>query len=107
MKGKVLKVVKNKSIKFTFGKKEPESNEYVHVQVSFEELKGKTKITIFENNIADNTFGQVTYNLSCVLGWSYYMTNLRSIIESGYDLREKDPKKDLETRSKTLTSNKN
>ena len=103
MNGTILEIDKNRLIRFTFGKKEPESDEYVQVKVTFKEKNGQTRITVFQNNIADSPFGQVTYNLSCVLGWSYYMTNLRSIIESGYDLRETDPKKDLETRSKTIT----
>lgn len=102
MKGKIIEVINNKFLHFTFGRKEPDSDEYVQVRVHFESVNGETQIKIYENNIADNSFGQVNYNLSCILGWSYYMTNLRSIVESGYDLREKDPVKDLETRSKTL-----
>ncbi len=45
-----------------------------------------------EGNIADNEYGRVSYNLSCMVGWSYFMTNLRSLSESGFDYREKDQK---------------
>jgi uncharacterized protein YndB with AHSA1/START domain len=102
MIGKILDIELNKYIIFTFGQKEPGSNEYVQVKVSFEENNNKTKVIIKQNNIVDNDFGQINYNLSCILGWTYYMTNLRSILESGYDLRDKDPDKDLEMRLKTL-----
>ena len=102
MKGKIIEAVEDDYIIFTFGKKESDSDEYVIVKVNFEQFEGGTRIKVYQSNIADNEFGQVTYNLSCILGWAYYMTNLRSIIESGLDLRETNPKKDLTTRSKTL-----
>jgi len=90
MKGTVLKVVPNSLFKFTFGKKEPGSNEDVIVNVSFTEKDGLTEIELTQSNIADNEYGKVNYNLSCMLGWSYFMTNLRSLFESGFDFREKD-----------------
>lgn len=102
LKGQILEFSKNNYIIFTFGSKEPNSEEHVIVKVSFMSHNRKTLIIVHQTNIADNSFGQVTYNLSCHLGWAYYMTNLRSITESGYDLREKDLKKDVDTRRKNL-----
>ena len=90
MKGKVLEVVPDSSFKFTIGKKEPDSDEDVIVNVSFSEKVGMTEIELTQNNIADNEYGRMNYNLSCVVGWSYFMTNLRSLFESGFDYREKD-----------------
>ena len=90
MKGKVLDVVPNSSFKFTFGKKEPGSDEDVVVNVAFNEKNGITEIELTQSNIADNEYGRVSYNLSCMVGWSYFMTNLRSLFESGFDYREKD-----------------
>ncbi len=90
MKGKVLEVVSNSSFKFTFGKKEPGSDEDVVVNVTFNEKDGMTEIELAQGNIADNEYGRVSYNLSCMVGWSYFMTNLRSLFESGFDYREKD-----------------
>ena len=102
MKGTVLEVVPNSLFKFTFGKKEPGSDEDVVVQISFSEKEGTTKIELAQSNIADNEYGKVTYNLSCMVGWSYYLTNLRSIFESGYDFREKDEQLAKETTAYSL-----
>ena len=90
MKGKVLEVIDNSSFKFTFGKKEPGSDEDVVVNVTFNERDGMTEIELTQSNMADNDYGKVNYNLSCMVGWSYFMTNLRSIFESGFDYREKE-----------------
>jgi len=92
MKGKILEVQENKVFKFTFGKKEPGLDEDVIVIVSFSYENDQTKIELKQENIADNEYGRVTYNLSCMVGWSYYLTNLRSLFESGFNLREKDIK---------------
>ncbi len=92
MKGKVLEVVSNSSFKFTFGKKEPGSGEDVIVNITFNGNDGMTEIELTQSNIADNEYGRVNYNLSCMVGWSYFMTNLRSLFESGFDYREKDEK---------------
>ncbi len=90
MEGKVLEVVPNSSFIFTFGKKEPGFDEDVVVNVVFSEKGGMTEIELTQSNIADNEYGRVNYNLSCMVGWSYFMTNLRSLFESGFDYREKD-----------------
>ena len=90
MKGTVIEVIPNSRFKFTFGKKEPGSEEDVIVSVSFVEKDGVTEIELVQSNIADNEYGKVTYNLSCMVGWSYYLTNLRSLFESGFDYREKE-----------------
>jgi len=90
VEGEVLGVVEDSLFKFTFGKKEPGSDEDVVVRISLDEKDGMTEIELEQSNIADNEYGKVTYNLSCMVGWSYYLTNMRSIFESGYDFREKD-----------------
>ncbi|MCW9065763.1 MAG: SRPBCC domain-containing protein [Ignavibacteriaceae bacterium] len=90
IKGTVLEVMPNSKFKFTFGKKEPGSDEDVIVNVLFIEKDGVTEIELTQSNIADNEYGKVTYNLSCMVGWSYYLTNLRSLFESGFDYREKE-----------------
>ncbi len=92
MKGIVLEVVLYSSFKFTFGKKEPGSDEDVIVNVTFNEKDGMTEIELAQGNIADNEYGRVSYNLSCMVGWSYFMTNIRSLFESGFDYREKEEK---------------
>jgi len=102
MKGIVLKVVPNSLIKFTFGKKQPDSDEDVIVNVSFRKKDGITEIELTQSNMADNEYGKVNYNLSCMLGWSYFLTNLRSFFESGFDYREKDEKLAMESTAYSL-----
>jgi uncharacterized protein YndB with AHSA1/START domain len=102
MKGKVLDVVNNSSFIFTFGKKDPGSAEDVIVNVVFSEKDGVTEIELTQSNIADNEYGKVNYNLSCMAGWSYFMTNLRSLFESGFDYREKDEQLAQESTSYSL-----
>lgn len=102
MKGKVLDVQENSSFKFTFGKKEPGSDEDVIVNVKFKDNDGLTVIELEQSNIADNEYGHVTFNLSCMVGWSYYLTNLRSIFESGFDYREKEKERAKETTAYNL-----
>ncbi|MFW9856298.1 MAG: SRPBCC domain-containing protein [Candidatus Thorarchaeota archaeon] len=90
--GKVLEVNEPNLFKFTFGKKEPNLDEDVIVTVVLHDYNDKQRIEVFQENMADNEYGHVTHNMSCHLGWSYFMTNLRSIYESGYDFREKERK---------------
>lgn len=68
MKGKILEVINNSSFKFTFGKKEPGSDEDVIVNITFKEEDGMTEIELTQGNIADNEYGKVNYNLSCMVG---------------------------------------
>jgi uncharacterized protein YndB with AHSA1/START domain len=103
MGGEILDIVENSLLKFTFGKKMPDSDENVVVTVTFhDDGEDHSRIEIFQENIADNEYGYVTYNLSCILGWSYFLTNLRSIFESGYDLREKNQQLESESRGYSL-----
>ena len=89
MEGTILNIKENEYLSFTFGKKEPASKEDVIVEVFFSaENNNRTRIKLYQSNIADSEFGQVNYNLSCMAGWCFFLTNLRSILESGFDLRE-------------------
>jgi uncharacterized protein YndB with AHSA1/START domain len=88
--GRVLEVKEPNLFKFTFGKKEPNSDEDVIVTVVLHDYNSKQRIEVVQENMADNEYGHVTHNMSCHLGWSYFLTNLRSIYESGYDFREKE-----------------
>lgn len=105
MKGKIQEIRENISIKFTFGKKEPGSDDDVIVLVKFTEKNNRTTIHLEQSNIANNDYGKVTFNLSCMVGWRYFLTNLRSIFESGFDLREKNRSLAKETTDYNLLNN--
>lgn len=103
MEGKILDVVENSYVSFTFGKKEPGSTEDVIVDIFFSsDSAGRTKIELHQKNIADSGYGHVHYNLSCMTGWCYFLINLRSVLESGYELREKDKETASETQAYAL-----
>ncbi|MCF8243348.1 MAG: SRPBCC domain-containing protein [Melioribacteraceae bacterium] len=102
MKGKILKIDENEFLAFTFGKKDAELDEDIIVELSFSTDGEKSKIELIQKNMADNEYGHVNHNMSCMVGWCYFLTNLRSLLESGYDLREKDIKLAKETQSYSL-----
>ena len=89
--GKVFEVVPNQRLQFSFGKRSPDSDEdiLVDVEVSAEE-DGYTKLSLLQSNMPDTPYGH-RYHLSCNLGWSFFMTNLKGWLEHGIDLREKNP----------------
>ena len=89
--GQVHEVTPNKRIVFTFGKKSPESEEDVLVTVEVDaEPDGYTKLSLTQENMQDSPYGH-RYHLSCNLGWSFFMTNLKGLLEHGVDLREFNP----------------
>jgi uncharacterized protein YndB with AHSA1/START domain len=103
VEGTILNIIENEYLSFAFGKKEPGSEEDVMVDVFFtSESENRTKIELHQKNISDSEYGQVNYNLNCMIGWSYFLMNLRSVFESGYDLREKEKELALESQAYTL-----
>jgi len=103
VKGRIIDITENEYLSFTFGKKEPDSEEDVIVDLHFfSESADRTRIELHQKNISDSEYGQVNYNLSCMVGWSYFLMNLRSVIEGGNDLREKDKSLALESQAYTL-----
>ncbi|MCA9945742.1 MAG: SRPBCC domain-containing protein [Anaerolineales bacterium] len=91
--GNVREVVAGKQIVFTFGKQSPESLVDVLVTVTVsDEGDGCTKLSLVQENMADTPYGR-HYHLSCNLGWSFFMTNLKGLLEHGIDLRETHPER--------------
>jgi len=89
--GTIREVIPNEQIRFTFGKQSPDSDVDVMVTVRVEELgDGYTKLSVVQENMADSDYGR-HYHLSCNLGWSFFMTNLKGLLEHGIDLRETHP----------------
>lgn len=103
VKGKIVNVIENEFLSFTFGKKEPDSDEDVIVELHFiPETDNRTRIELFQRNISDSEYGKVHFNLSCMAGWSFFLMNLRSLFEAGNDLRENDKELALQSQEYTL-----
>jgi uncharacterized protein YndB with AHSA1/START domain len=82
LKGIVTESVDNKEFQFTF------SPLYiVTVEIQTEEDKTRLKLTQeYQGSAAKNDFNYI----NCCTCWVFFMTNLKSVIENGIDLREKD-----------------
>lgn len=102
-KGTIMRVVPNKQLVFTFGQQSPESSEDILVTVDVaREPDGYTKLTLTQENMPDSPYGH-RYHLSCNLGWSFFMTNLKGVLEHGVDLRETDPDRAEAARAISVT----
>ncbi len=80
IEGKVLVAEENNKLKFTFG-----STFIVTITVKAE--KGKTLFTLYQEylpGVKTNDFAHI----NCCVCWAFFITNLKSVIESGNDLRE-------------------
>ena len=78
--GKVLDAVPNEKFAFTFGPS-------FEVVITMEEKKGRTLLTLtqtYAKGAAHNDFA----HLNCCVCWGFFLTNLKSVIEYGNDLRE-------------------
>ena len=47
-------------------------------------------VELLQENIPDSEEGRHYYHVGCKTGWTFYMTNLKSILEGGIDLRNKN-----------------
>jgi hypothetical protein len=87
--GEVLEVnppgetsVKN-MLRFTFGKAGT-------VSISVLQEEGQTIIELTQENIPTDEEGKVYYHLGCSGGWTFHLANMKSILEGGPDLRNKN-----------------
>jgi uncharacterized protein YndB with AHSA1/START domain len=100
--GRILEVVENERLSFTFGDKEPGSAEKIIVTVEVnQEDDGVTRLRLVQDNMADTPEAHAGWHLGCNLGWSFFMTNLKGLLEYGVDLRETDPQRAYDSRAVT------
>ena len=80
LEGKVLKVQQDNLAAFTFGS-------LFIVTIMVKEDKGRTLFTLthqYVNGAAKNDFAFI----NCCVCWAFFITNLKSVLEHGIDLRE-------------------
>ena len=51
---------------------------------------GETIAELTQDNIPDDDQGKHYWHVGCKTGWTFYLTNLKSLCEGGVDLRNKD-----------------
>jgi hypothetical protein len=81
-KGVVLEANGTDTIRFTF------SGGSV-VTVNIESKKGAVILTLTQENIPQENDPTKNLYIQCQIGWTFYLANLKSIIEGGIDLRNK------------------
>ena len=83
-KGTVLEMVPGKSISFTFLG--------CHVKVSIYEEAGESIAEVVQSGIPTDDTSKYKIFLDCTEGWTFYLSNLKAVLESGLDLRNRNEK---------------
>ncbi|MEM7111618.1 MAG: SRPBCC domain-containing protein [Chloroflexota bacterium] len=97
--GDIVEVVENERLRFTFGNKKSDSDEKIMVTVQVKEVANATLLELTQENMAVSDQAQVYWHMGCNLGWSFFMTNLKGLLEHGIDLRETDPERAYASRA--------
>ena len=81
-KGSILEMQKDQ-LKFSFGKAG-------NVTVSIKEEQGQNILELLQDQIPVDEASQVYYHIGCSKGWVYHLTNLKSILEGGLNLTNRN-----------------
>jgi len=81
-KGEILEANGTDLIKFTFAKQ-------CIVTVSFYSRNGVSIVELTQENIPEESDPSKNLFIQCQTGWTFYLANLKSILEGGVDLRNK------------------
>ena len=81
--GTVLEANGTDRFKFTFAKAGI-------VTISIRELDGQSICELLQDTIPTDEETKWNFFIGCQTGWTFYLTNLKSIVEGGLDLRNKD-----------------
>lgn len=82
-KGTILHCNGADQFSFSFGKAG-------NCTVQIKEEQGTTLVELEQVNIPTDEEGKHYWHLGCKTGWTFYLTNLKSLLEGGIDLRNKD-----------------
>jgi uncharacterized protein YndB with AHSA1/START domain len=52
--------------------------------------QGETIVELMQENIPTDEKNKVNYHIGCSTGWTFYLANLKSVLEGGLDLRNKN-----------------
>ena len=59
------------------------------VSVSFKSAKGLTIVELTQEYIPEESDLDKNLYVQCQIGWTFYLANLKSVVEGGVDLRNK------------------
>ncbi|MBS1517910.1 MAG: hypothetical protein JSS91_07470 [Bacteroidetes bacterium] len=80
LKGIVTDSVKNKKFGFTFGP-------LFHVTIDLSQEHNRTKLLLTQKYQDPSVKNEFSY-INCCVCWVFFLTNLKSVAENGFDLRE-------------------
>lgn len=81
--GIILMANDRNELRFTFGKAG-------NVTVKIYENKNENIVELIQENIPTDEEGKKNWYVGCSTGWVFYLANLKSIMEGGIDLRNKN-----------------
>ena len=81
--GEVLDCNGTNFFKFSFGKAGI-------CTVNIKNENGQNIVELFQENIPDDEEGKQNWHVGCKTGWTFYLLNLKSLLEGGIDLRNRD-----------------
>jgi uncharacterized protein YndB with AHSA1/START domain len=58
--------------------------------VSIKHEQGQNLVELVQESIPDDEQGKQYWHLGCKTGWTFYLANLKSLLEGGIDLRNRD-----------------
>ncbi len=82
-KGKIIKANGSDAFEFSFA-----GDCLVKIQLTT--VHSQTLLELTQRNIPTDDGSKESIRLGCDFGWTFYLTNLKSILEGGIDLRNKD-----------------
>lgn len=82
-KGSFEHMKENTGLQFSFGLAGT-------VNINIQQQSGYSMLELTQSNIPVTDEGKRDYHLGCSKGWLFYLTNLKSLLEGGLDLRNKD-----------------
>ncbi len=83
LEGEITGVEENRELAFTFGS--------MAVSIRLADVAGRTELCLLQTGIPDSADGRVFGHLNCRSCWIFFLTNLKSVLGSGIDLRDEDP----------------
>ncbi len=61
------------------------------VTVALKDLGEVTEMVLTQDQIPTDEDGRWNYHVGCSTGWTFYEANIKSVLEGGMDLRNKNP----------------
>lgn len=86
--GKVIDVNGQDQVSYSFdaGNKTNDMKVTIHLHRD----RDLTIVELLQTHIPTDEESKFLYHIGCMEGWTFYLTNLKSILEGGIDLRNKD-----------------